>query len=82
MDLKGSYVIFGLSPICSLGTNKVRKVWDFYMFSLISPKLSELQKGFNNHFYRFSCGGFKGEIFKAIDLDLDIERDQNHSKMA
>ena len=75
VDLKGSYVMFGIIPIYSIESSEVENV-------LISLKLSELQKQFNDHFWRFGPCGSNGENFKVIDLDLDPEMGQDNSKTA
>ena len=75
VDLIGSYVMFGITPISSIESSEVENV-------LISLKLSELQKQFNDHFGRFFPSGSKGEIFKVIGFDLDLKHAQYDPKMA
>ena len=75
MDLKGSYVMFGITPISSIESSEVENV-------LISLKLSELQKQFNGHFWRSGPCVSNGEIFKVIGFDLDLKYAQYDPKMA
>ena len=67
--------MFGITPISSIESSEVENV-------LISLKLSELQKQFNDHFGRFCPSGSKGEIFKVIGFDLDLKHAQYDPKMA
>ena len=75
VDLKGSYVIFGITPIYYIESFEVENV-------LILLKLPELQKQFNDHFGRFCPCGSKGEIFEVIGFDLDLKYVQYDPKMA
>ena len=66
-------MISGKIPISATGGPKHGKVDQKWTFSLITRKIPELQKRFNDLIFRFRHAGSIYVIFKVIDLDLDPE---------
>ena len=66
-------MISGKTPIFATGGPKHGRVSQKLTFSLITPKIPELQRRFNELIFRFRHAGSIYVIFKVIDLDLDPE---------
>ena len=66
-------MISGKTPIFDTGGLKHDHVRQKWTFSLITKKIPELQKRFNDLIFRFRHAGSIYVIFKVIDLDLDPE---------
>ena len=66
-------MISGKTPIFATGGPKHDHVRQKSTFSLITKKILELQKRFNDLILRFRHAGSIYVIFKVIDLDLDLD---------
>ena len=66
-------MISGKTPIFATGGPKHDRVGQKWTFSLITQKIPELQKRFNDLILRFRHAGSIYVIFKVIDLELDPE---------
>ena len=64
-------MISGKTPIFDTGGFKHDHVRQKWTFSLITKKIPELQKRFNDLILRFRHAGSIYVIFKVIDLNLD-----------
>ena len=72
-------MISGKTPIFDTGGLKHDHVRQKWTFSLITKKIPDLQKRFNDLILRFRHAGSIYVIFKVIDLDPEIAISVNFS---
>ena len=73
LEKKGQPAIFVKTPVWAPQGPKVGHLPQKWTFSLITQKIPELQRRFNELIFRFRHAGSIYAIFKVIDLDLDPE---------